>query len=329
MEKTAETSYSTSEQKGNADVTQKSRQNTLTPGLNNAMNFDLKSYPCAICGNEPARPLYKVKGFDIVQCGDCSFVFVNPRIRNSELYKLYSDHYFTSRSENYGYQDYELTSHLRNKTFQRWISEILPFVSKDKGPVLDIGCASGAFVELMLEKGWETEAIELDHGMIKKLKEKNIKVSERPFEEFVSDKKFKLITMFDVLEHIPDLKTTFQKFHDLLDDDGVVVLITPDFGATQRKIFGKKWFQFKPLEHIQYFSAETLAKAITPYGLTLVHSSASGQYADTGFLLDRLNRYDFKFLKVIATLFVKIFGLKNKYLYLDTGSLFAVIKKQK
>ena len=292
------------------------------------MNFELTYYPCSVCGSEQYTLLYKVKGFDIVQCKKCEFVYVNPRIKNSDLYKIYSENYFSNQSEGYGYRDYELTSHLRIKTFEKWIEGIEPYLTKSKGPILDIGCAAGHFLELMRDKGWEVEAIELDTKMVEKIKAKNIKVSERPFEEFTSTKKYKLITMFDVLEHIPDLKTTFKKLHELLDDDGIVALITPDFSSTQRKLFGKKWFQYKPHEHIQYFSPATLAKAIEPYGLTLVHSSPSGQYADTGFLLDRLDRYNFKFMKTIATVFANLFGLKNKYWYLDTGSLFAVIKKK-
>lgn len=292
------------------------------------MKFELTNYPCSVCGSEHTNLRYEVKGFRVVQCTSCKFVFINPRIKNNDLYKIYEDNYFSSQNDGYGYKNYELTTHLRVKTFQKWMQDILPFVSKSKGTVLDIGCASGTFLDLMREKGWEIEAIELDKAMVEKLKGKNIKVFERPFEEFSSDKKYKLITMFDVLEHIPDLKTTFKKIHELLDDDGVLALITPNFNSTQRKLFGKKWFQFKPQEHIQYFSPYTLAKAIEPYGLEIVHVSASGQYADTPFLLDRLNRYNFKLFKTIASAIANVFGLKNKYWYLDTGSLFAVIKKK-
>jgi len=292
------------------------------------LNLELKTYPCSVCGSAESRKLYDVKGFYIVQCAVCGFVFVNPRIPDSDLYKMYSDHYFTSASEGYGYKDYELTSNLRIKTFEKWISDIEPYLSKTRGAVLDVGCASGYFLELMRTGGWEVEAIELDKDMIAKVKEKNIPVSERPFEEFTSSKKYKLITMFDVLEHIPDLKSAFAKFHDLLDEDGIVALITPDFSSAQRKLFGKKWFQYKPQEHIQYFTPETLSRAIKPYGLQVIHTSASGQYADTGFLLDRLSRYNFKLLRLIAGAAAGLFGLKNKFWYLDTGSLFAVIKKK-
>lgn len=292
------------------------------------MSFELTYYPCGVCGSKQYELLYIIKNFNLVQCNNCRFVYVNPRIKNNELYKIYSEHYFSNQSEGYGYRNYELTSHLRIKTFQKWMKNIDPYLPPSKGLVLDIGCAAGHFLDLMRNRGWEVEAIELDKQMAEKVRAKNILVSEQPFEEFISNKKYNLITMFDVIEHIPDLKTTFKKLHDLLDDNGVIALITPNFGSTQRKLFGKRWFQFKPYEHIQYFTPQTLAKVIEPYGLKLIHTSASGQYADTGFLLDRLDRYNFKFMKMAATFATTALGLKNKYWYMDTGSLFAVLKKQ-
>lgn len=217
-----------------------------------------KNYPCAVCCSEQFSPLYKVKDFSIVACKSCGFVAVNPRVENEQLHLLYTDKYFSGASENYGYQDYDLTANLRILTFSKWLERIRPFLSATKGPVLDIGCASGYFIDLMQQEGWPVEAIELDQAMVVKLREKGLQIFDRPFEDFVSAKKYKLITLFDVMEHIPDLQTTFKKLHDLLDEEGVVAMITPNFGSRQRKIFGKRWFQFKPLEHIHYFTPATL-----------------------------------------------------------------------
>jgi len=289
----------------------------------------LKYYPCAICGADAFSPLYKVKGFDIVQCTACTFVCVNPRIPNSSLYAMYAANYFNDGHDGYGYEDYELTAHLRIKTFNRWLQSIRPYLSHQKGPVLDIGCASGFFIDLLHQDHWDVEAIELDKHMVEKVRQKGFQVFDKPFEQFTSAKKYKLITMFDVLEHIPDLSTTFSKFEQLLDDDGIVVLITPDFDSRQRKIFGKRWFQFKPKEHIQYFSPRTLQWALERHHLEMVSCTSAGQYADTGFLLDRLHRYGFLRLHRFANLAINLLGLRNTYWYLDTGSLFAVIRKKK
>lgn len=289
--------------------------------------MELKHYDCAICGNNKNSPLYFINNFHIVECVNCKFVYVNPRLPNDALHQIYLNNYFSSDSESHGYKDYELTAQLRIATFKHWTNHIQLFVNK--GNVLDIGCASGYFLELMRDKGWQVEAIELDAKMIAKVKAKNIPVFEKPFEQFVSDKKYQLITLFDVLEHIPDLKTTFEKLNYLLADDGVVALITPNYASAQRKLFRKKWFQFKPKEHIHYFTPDTLKKAIVPYGLEVISITASGQYADTSFLLNRLDKYNFKLLKSVAVFLTSILKLKNKYWYMDTGSLFAIIKKKK
>ena len=288
-----------------------------------------KNYPCAVCGSEQFSPLYKVKDFAIVACKSCGFVAVNPRVENEQLHLLYTDKYFSGASENYGYQDYDLTANLRILTFSKWLERIRPFLSATKGPVLDIGCASGYFIDLMQQEGWPVEAIELDQAMVVKLRERGLQIFDRPFEDFVSAKKYKSITLFDVMEHIPDLQTTFKKLHDLLDEDGVVAMITPNFGSRQRKIFGKRWFQFKPLEHIHYFTPATLDLIAQKNGLEVVWCGASGQYADMGFLLNRLEKYRFYRLKALIGGCAKLLGLSKATLYLDTGSLFAVLRKRR
>src|SRR5688572_18853679 len=164
--------------------------------------FQLEHYPCAVCESTVYRKKYHVKGFHIVQCTACSFIYVNPRVKNEFLYTLYTSNYFNNILV--GYENYELTAHLRIKTFQRWLRIIESFL-RDKGAVLDIGCASGYFLELLKDKGWQVEGIELDQHMAKKLKEKQLPVFEQPFELYTSHKKFKLITLFDVLEHLPRL----------------------------------------------------------------------------------------------------------------------------
>ncbi|HXC06746.1 MAG TPA: class I SAM-dependent methyltransferase [Bacteroidia bacterium] len=293
-----------------------------------AFEFTLQSYPCAVCGSTAFDKRYMIKGFHIVQCRDCSFVYVNPRIKTEELYRIYSSDYFNNTQ--FGYENYDLNARLRKLTFEKWYSLILPYLGSRKGKALDIGCASGDFIEVLLQNGWtDVDGIELDPVMIEKLKQKNIPVSTIPLEKQEIHKRYDLITLFDVVEHLPGLSDAFGKLHDLLEDGGVIALITPDYSSTQRKLFGSKWFQFKPYEHIQYFTPKTLARALKPHGLKIIYHAASGQCADAEFLGSRLERYNFKRLATLFNGFVKLTGLKNKAWYADTGSMFAVIQQEK
>src|SRR5690349_21316927 len=103
------------------------------------MDFQKKEYPCGICGAKDTQHLYEIKGFTIVKCKQCGFMYVNPRIANEDLPKLYSSDYF--HNQQFGYLDYEATAHLRKKNFERWYRDIKPFLAVEKGNALDIGCA--------------------------------------------------------------------------------------------------------------------------------------------------------------------------------------------
>ena len=288
--------------------------------------YNLTYYPCPVCSGSTVKNLYKIKGFAIVQCETCRLVFVNPRINDKELYSIYVDRYF--RNEDNGYEDYELTAHLRIKTFQRWYDEIKPFLKTKSGTALDIGCAAGYFLDVLKQHGWQAEGIELEKEMLSNVKKKGYPIYNTPLEYFEEKKKYKLITLFDVIEHLPNIHANLEKLATILDTDGTLTLVTPDFNSRQRKIFNKRWFQFKPKEHIQYFTKETLHRAVKLHGFRIIHTSSSGQYADTSFLYNRLKRYGFTFSAHMFKSFTDAFGLSNKSWYADTGSMLVILQKK-
>ena len=225
--------------------------------------FPLKSYPCPVCNENDTKQLYTIKGFNIVQCKYCTLAYVNPRVQNKNLYDLYSSQYFRGASS--GYENYELIEDLRIKTFKKWYLEIEPFLKERTGDALDIGCAAGYFLQILEERNWRVEGIELEEKMNGIVRSKGYSVYNTPLEYFKTKKKYQLISLFDVLEHLPKLNLHIKKLYRLLEDNGSIIIVTPDLNSRQRKIFGKRWFQFKPFEHIQYFTCQSLEKAFKKY----------------------------------------------------------------
>jgi 2-polyprenyl-3-methyl-5-hydroxy-6-metoxy-1,4-benzoquinol methylase len=291
------------------------------------MEFTIQHYACPLCKKDESKLLLKKQGFHIVTCGNCGFVYVNPRLANEQLNAIYQHNYF--QNKDYGYVDYEQEKRLRVKNFERWLSTAEHFLPPGKTVVaLDVGCAAGYCLDVMKAKGWQAEGLELDAAMCDSLTKAGHIVSHRELENFESPHRFSLISLFDVIEHIPDINAAFQQLNRLLEKDGVIIMITPDHNSLQRKLFGKKWFQYKPIEHIQYFTRKTLAVFAERNGLQILYHDHSGQYADTQFIVNRLSYYHFPFL---YGLFEKIFAvlrLKNKFFYPGTGSLFVVLKKK-
>ena len=291
------------------------------------MEFRLKNYNCSLCNANSTKTLLSKQGFSIVKCTGCSFVYVNPRVENEQLTTIYEHNYF--KNKDYGYVGYEQEKRLRVKNFERWLKDAEKYIPVNH-PVssLDVGCAAGYCLALMNNKGWHTMGLELDEEMCEELQQNGYNVSKCTLENFETEQKFSIITLFDVIEHIPNIDTAFSKLNSLLSEDGIVILVTPDHKSFQRKLFGKRWFQYKPIEHIQYFNRQSLKAFAQRNGLEIIHQSASGQYADTRFLINRLNYYHFTLL---SRLFNRIFGLlrlNNKFFYTDTGSLFAILKRR-
>lgn len=290
------------------------------------MELRREEYNCALCGGKDHRGLFSIKGFKLVKCRNCSFVFVNPRICNEDLPKIYKSNYFNNTE--FGYTGYKDNEQLRRRNFKRWLSDIKPYIKK-KGNALDIGCASGDFPEILREEGWEVEGIELDPAMFEELNRKNITFFPDVFEKFETSKKYDLITLFDVMEHLPDIHGSLEHLKKILSEDGVIAILTPDYGSSQRKLFGRKWFQFKPVEHIHYFTVDTLQLALSKHDLQIKHVISPGQYADADFLNSRLDRYGFKATAALSRKVISMFGADGRAWYMDTGSLLAIITNKK
>ncbi len=286
--------------------------------------FQLQTYPCPICGAEKNKKLYLIQGFHIVKCKICEMTFVNPRISNEQIFDVYRHEYF-DRNED-GYKGYEGIADLRIQTFEKWYRDIEPYYTH-KGVALDIGCAAGYFLDILKENLWETEGIELDHRMRKLVIKKGYNVSNNPLEYFTSSRQYDLITMFDVIEHLPELQKDFAKISSLLSPQGVLALSTPNIDSFQHHLFRSRWFQFKPVEHLHYFSPRTLRRLAVDHGLSVELVKKSGQYSNIPFLRDRLQHYGFKKLGLIFDFFVKLFSLEKLNWYTDTGSIFVILRK--
>jgi 2-polyprenyl-3-methyl-5-hydroxy-6-metoxy-1,4-benzoquinol methylase len=291
------------------------------------MAIPLQQNPCPVCDATRPQPAYQVKGFTIARCGACGMHYTNPRLPTDALYEIYRRDYFHSNKD--GYEDYELSAHLRKKTFEKWYADIRPFLHRDTGKSLDIGCAAGYFMDVLKSDGWQPEGIELDESMRGTPRARGYQVFDQPLEFFTPTGTYDLITLFDVIEHLPGLKADVAKIAGMLSPQGCVALVTPDITSLQRKIFGARWFQFKPTEHIYYFSPDALRRVFAPHGLEVVLLKRAGQYADVSFLHRRLIKYGFTGLAKLFDATVRLFGLANRYWYADTGSMFVVLRKKK
>ena len=252
-------------------------------------------------------------------------MFSFPLPSTSDIYNIYKHKYFSS-SRSVGYPDYTENRVIRIATFEFYFSLVRPYL-QNKNSALDIGCADGGFLDVLKAEKFENlEGVELNQEMFEDTGQ-HFKLFNQPIETVETGRQYDLITLFDVLEHIPDLKAAASNIHRFLDEKGIVVILTPDYNNLQRKIKGKNWFQFKPEEHINYFTQERITTFLKENNFEVIHVSEGVSLVNKEFIKDRLNRYNYSFLEFLFSVFGRLFFISRKFIKVSNSSIFVIARR--
>jgi len=269
----------------------------------------MESVPCNLCGETVSRIRFNRRGFSVVEC-ECGLVYTNPRLDSDELAAMYSaTSYFNAASDEIGYQDYDATSDLRQRTFMRWFDEISRHVPRP-GKLLDVGCATGLFLEIARNRGWDVTGIEL---------------SSFAAEEARSNETFNLVTMFDTIEHLPDPMSEASTIRKILAPDGLFAVITPNIASLHARIAGSQWFLLKPEEHLYFFTPATLQRLLERNRFLIIDARASKQYQRLDFLARRVEGYS-KLCGSFIHHILRAFRLSDVAIFVDSSCICMVAR---
>jgi ribosomal protein S27E len=111
---------------------------------------------CDQCGCEVTKSVHNVSR--LVQCIECGLIFVNPRPAFDDLAPQYEQAYFHCAHPTFGgYEDYEGDRNDVLKTFARRIASLASILPAARPKALDVGCATGIFLEAATQAGWDVE----------------------------------------------------------------------------------------------------------------------------------------------------------------------------
>jgi 2-polyprenyl-3-methyl-5-hydroxy-6-metoxy-1,4-benzoquinol methylase len=202
--------------------------------------------------------------FSIVTCMNCGFVFTNPRPDIKSIGKYYlSDKYISHNSETKKILDriYVFARKISLGWKYRLISE-----RKKPGQLLDVGCGTGDFLSYLKNKNWGVTGIEPStnaNGIAAEKLNQNIysAISE------INNKKFNVITLWHVLEHIHLMSDTLQKIKSLLADDGTIFIAVPNHESPDAHKYKQYWAAYDVPRHLWHFSKSTMALCLQNEGL--------------------------------------------------------------
>ena len=117
---------------------------------------------------------------------------------------------------------------LRRRNFARIIDQVRRLCAVDCPRLLDVGCAHGLFLEMVVED-FDAQGIEPHREVARQTRARGFKVREGYFPDALeAADRFDVIVFNDVLEHIPDLPAVFKACHGCLTEQGILVINLPD-----------------------------------------------------------------------------------------------------
>ncbi len=181
-------------------------------------------------------------------CKDCTFVFSNPYIPADQIVEFYS------RLED---REYSLEAGGRARNFKT-ILKRLKEIEKPGNALLDIGAASGIFLDLARGQGYDINGIEPCEFLVNEAKRLyEIELWPGTIEDFQVERKFSVIALLDLIEHLVEPDKFMTRVDSLLERGGIIVIVTPDIASLAARIAGKHWWHFR-VAHINFFNLRAI-----------------------------------------------------------------------
>ena len=204
--------------------------------------------------------------FSLLQNENHGFLQTHPQPKADELSSYYeSDAYISHTDSKKG-----LLAFLYQQVKRYSINKKLGLIKKlnaGTGNLLDVGAGTGDFLKAAQDKGWKISGVEPSDKAREIAGEKNIQLSESI--DKVLGQKFDVVTLWHVLEHLPNLETSIQKIESLVADGGTLIIAVPNFNSRDAIHYQNFWAAYDVPRHLWHFS-QTSIQSIFSSELKLV-----------------------------------------------------------
>ena len=186
--------------------------------------------------------------FHVVRCVPCGFVYLNPRPDDGELARHYPAfaHAATPRLT-----DIPAAFLWRIGQIER---------RAGSGRLLDVGCGDGRFLAAVLQRGWDVCGLDNSPGAIQAARQQlgdRVTLTTLREASYPPDS-FDVVSLFEVLEHLPDVLGHLREISRLLKPGGLICLSVPNFASLERVVFGRWWAGLDVPRHLQQFTPKSL-----------------------------------------------------------------------
>ncbi|RPD96497.1 class I SAM-dependent methyltransferase [Aureibaculum marinum] len=201
------------------------------------------------------------KIFSISIDKDSGLLITNPQPKEDDLGKYYESEDYISHSDTKKSLVDKLYHWVRNFTIKKKVRLINSFNS-DYRSILDIGAGTGDFLAACKNDGWSVTGIEPSEKAkeiaYSKLADSKIKIYNDI--QDLELKSYDVITMWHVLEHVPNLCEYVSKLKELLSTNGTLIIAVPNYKSYDANVYQEFWAAYDVPRHLWHFSRKSISQ---------------------------------------------------------------------
>jgi SAM-dependent methyltransferase len=235
---------------------------------------------CLLCGAEPAVPLFRgsdrlygttTREFAVVRCGQCGLLRLDPQPSAAELHQYYPDTYWFAPDRSAASRLEESYRRLVLRDHVRFVEQAVRH-SGARGPLLDVGSGGGLFIGMMRERGFHAMGLDFSREAAAICWRQHrapavcAMLENAPF----PPESLGALTMFHVLEHLPDPRAYLRIVRGLLAPDGRLVVQVPNAESWQFRLLGRAWNGVDVPRHLFDFGARHVAQLLEQCGFDVL-----------------------------------------------------------
>ena len=219
---------------------------------------------------------YTVSGkeFELVYDSKLELFATYPQPDEKDLESYYQSPDYISHTDSKKTLIDKIYQSVKKLSLSKKIKLIESFNTPDKY-LLDIGCGTGDFLEVAKRKHWKVTGIEPNEQARKlsqvKIDDSKVIVSE--LNKLTGSKQkslFDVITLWHVLEHVPDLNKYIALIKTFLKPTGVLVVAVPNFKSYDAQRYKEFWAAYDVPRHLWHFSQNSISKLFSKHSMKVI-----------------------------------------------------------
>jgi 2-polyprenyl-3-methyl-5-hydroxy-6-metoxy-1,4-benzoquinol methylase len=230
---------------------------------------------CPICGSTPLHEFIRTRDyhftqeeFSLKQCGQCSLIMTSPRPDNDHLSHYYDSPEYLSHAA----KPTNLLGHayrfVRHFTVRNKVALLRRF--QEPGTLLDFGCGTAEFLMHARNSGWITYGVEPSETARK------VATAQLPDIFPVLDpvplQSCNAITLWHVLEHVPDLRQTLHNLIARLTPNGTLFIAVPNIASADSRHYRDMWAGLDVPRHLWHFTRKSMERLLQEHNLALTRT---------------------------------------------------------